>query len=568
MAAAVAVVGLVVVLELAGRSRRPGWALVLPGSLAVGLVPGTTERPWLTVGVLAAASVWAMVRRLAPFEGRWAARALDLAAGILPVTAVLALGMATSPSTAFAVGAALVAGSTVPATRHLLARGEQDQFWKLLWTAWLSLASVASVGLCAVDLAAAAAAGSADIWLIAASMLGLAIVAAWGPLSRTARPWVVVALGSWAWVLACAAGEVTDAVRGGVMAVAALGILVAAHLMASVPRESASNTGLAGHLLAMVALPIAGAQWGLVLALGLASAGWAVTAVFDAQGRSPVGDRLGGLSGRLRLLPPALAAVGIPITVLAALDAAGATSPTSVTVVLSAAALVYATCMRALVPSGPIGTTLVWGSFLAGMLAVASAPEGSATALGLAALIAAVAILPSARRPIIMLWTAWAALAPLVGVALVEWSAPFASAPEAAQASSVLIVVGGAMLVGACAWDLRLGPWVARWQPRRTSLLPPVVLGAGELVAGGVLALQAPDGATRGWLLLAAAGVLLTTALLTRLGSVGGAGVVIAWFAALLIAGPLTTTTAWVAVLVAAVLLVAAELGHRLVTDR
>ena len=72
VAAAVAAVGFVVVLELAGRSRRPAWALAVPAMLAAGLVPSTAERPWSTVGVLAAASVWAMVRRLAPFEGRWA----------------------------------------------------------------------------------------------------------------------------------------------------------------------------------------------------------------------------------------------------------------------------------------------------------------------------------------------------------------------------------------------------------------------------------------------------------------------------------------------------------------
>ena len=77
-----------------------------------------------------------------------------------------------------------------------------------------------------------------------------------------------------------------------------------------------------------------------------------------------------------------------------------------------------------------------------------------------------------------------------------------------------------------------------------------------------------PSNATRGWLLLVAAGVLVATALLARLGIVGGAGVVVAWFAALLVAGPVTTTTAWVAVVVAAVLLGAAEIAHRLIADR
>jgi hypothetical protein len=567
-AAAVAVVGFVIILELAGRSRRPGWAVVIPGLLAAGLVPSTVERPWLTVGVLAAASVWALVRRLAPFEGRWAIRALDLAAGILPPTAVLALGLATSMSIALAVGAALVAISTVPATRPLLVRDAQDRFWRVLWTAGLGLVALASVVQWAFLAADAAVAGSGDVWLVAASMLSVALAAAWGPLSPWVRPWVVLSLGSWAWVLACAAGEVADAVRGGVLSLAALAILVVVHLATSLPGASRSHTGLAGHALAMAALPLAGAQWGLVLAIGLASVGWAVTAAFDARTHSPVGDLIGGLNGHLRLLPPALAALGMPVMVLTGLDTAGISSPTWVTVVLAATALAYATSMRAFAPSGPVGATLVWGSFLAGLLAVAGAPAGSATVLGLAALIAAVAILPTTGRPSIMLWTAWAAAAPLVGVALAEWSAALASVPGAVLWSSVLVAVGGAMLVCTCAWDLRFGPWVARWQPRRSSLLPPVVLGAGEVVAGGLLALGSAEDPARGWLLLVAAGVLLATALLARLGIVGGTGVVVAWFAALLIAGPVTTTTAWAAVLVAAVLLGAAELAHRFVADR
>lgn len=569
LAAAVAVVGFVAVLELAGRSHRPGWALVTPALLAAGLVPSTVERPWLTVGVLAVASVWAVVRRLEPFAGRWSTRTLDLAAGILPVTAVLALGAATSLSTALAVGAALVAVSTVPATRPLLARGAQDRFWTLLWTAGLGLVSVASVAWWGAVSTEAAVADSADLWLIAASVLGLAIVATRGPLLPSARPWVVVSLVSWSWVLACAAAEVTATVRGGVLASAALAMVVGVHLMPSLPRESGANAGLAGHVLAMVALPLAGGHWGLVLAMGLASAGWALTAVFDARRRSPVGDLLGRLSSRVRILPAALAALGVPLTAVSGLDAAGVASPMWVTVVLAATALGYAMSVRAFHPSGPIRATLTWGAFLAGLLAVAAgAPEGPATALGLASLIAAVAILPATGRPTIMLWTAWAACAPLVGVALAEWVTPFASASRTVLWSSVLVTVGGAMLVGACAWDLRFGPWVPRWQPRRSSLLPPVVLGAGELVAGGLLALGATGDATRGWLLLVAAGVLLATALLARLGVVGGAGVVVAWFAALLIAGPVTPTTAWVALLVAAVLLGASEFAHRLVADR
>ena len=567
-AAAIAAVGFVVLLELAGRARRPGWAVVIPGLLAAGLVPSTTEQPWLTVAVLAAASVWALVRRLAPFEGRWASAALDLAAGILPAAAVLALGQATSMATALAVGAALVAFATVPATRPMLARGDQDRFWTRLWTAGLGLVSVASVVVWAILSADAAVAGSADLWLTAGSVLGLTLVTGLGPVSPSARPWVVVSLGSWAWFLGCAAAGVPDAIRGGVLAVAALAILVAVHLTASVPREATSNAGLAGHVLAMVALPMAGAQWGLVLAMGLATAGWAVTSVFDAQGRSPVGDLLGGLNGLLRLLPPALAALGTPMTVVTGLDAAGVLTPAWVTVVLAATALGYAAVVRGLHPVGPVGAALLWGSFLAGIVAVASAPEGSVTALGLASLITAVAILPTDRRPLLMQWTAWAALAPLVGVVLVEWSTRFASAPEAAQASSVLIAVGGAMLVGACAWDLHFGPWVARWRPRPASLLPPVILGAGELVAGAMVALGSVDGATRGWLLLVSASLLLATSLLLRLGSLGGAGVVVAWFAALLIAESVTETTAWISLLVAAVLLGAAESGHRLVTDR
>ena len=174
----------------------------------------------------------------------------------------------------------------------------------MLWTAGLGLVSVASVVWWAAVSVEAAVAGSADLWLVAASMLGLSIVAARGPLIPSTRPWVVVSLASWAWVLACAAGEVTEAVRGGVLAIAALAILVGVHLVPSLPRDTSSNAGLAGHVLAMVALPLAGAQWGLVVAMGLATAGWAVTAAFDARRRSPVGDLL----GRARQSAPAPAA--------------------------------------------------------------------------------------------------------------------------------------------------------------------------------------------------------------------------------------------------------------------
>ncbi|HZM65081.1 MAG TPA: hypothetical protein VFC16_02125, partial [Nakamurella sp.] len=166
--AAVSAAGFVVLVEVAGAACRPAWAVALPAAGAVAGVAAVWAEPWWAVGVLGAASVWVMARRLAPFEVPRAGIGLDVAAALLPLGFVLALGAATDLPTALACGAGLVLLATVPAIRPVLHRDEQDVFWKLWWPAALvAVAAAAALGW-------VVAASTSQQWLVTISVAALA----------------------------------------------------------------------------------------------------------------------------------------------------------------------------------------------------------------------------------------------------------------------------------------------------------------------------------------------------------------------------------------------------------
>jgi len=221
--------------------------------------------------------------------------------------------------------------------------------------------------------------------------------------------------------MTCNTAGVPEVVRGTALGVVALALVVAAHLrqppgsnVATVQAVRA-GVGLAGHVLALIALAAAGLEWGLVTGAALATIGWAVTAAFDSRDRSPAGAELAGIGQPLRYLPPALVAIGVPVTVALALDVAGwlrmdtAWAP----MVLVVTALCYA-CVSRLHTPNRIAATLAWGAFAAGVGASITT-QARPAAVGLAALILAVLLLPADRRVGLHTWVAWAAVAPLVG---------------------------------------------------------------------------------------------------------------------------------------------------------
>src|SRR5450756_785359 len=193
--------------------------------------------------------------------------------------------------------------------RQVLRRTGTDLFWRYWWRTAVPVVGVVAFLLWqGVD--------AVCHWPTASSLLALGLVVLVGPVSTDARPWAGTALLASAWVLGCLTGSVTSLVAGGVLAAAALVMVVAAG-------RTRASLGLAGHLLGAVALGPAGGDWGLVLVAALATAGWAVTAVRADRDGSAVGAALIRASGGLRYLPWAAVAVGLPTTAALALDAGG-----------------------------------------------------------------------------------------------------------------------------------------------------------------------------------------------------------------------------------------------------
>ncbi|HEX6887132.1 MAG TPA: hypothetical protein VF143_03420 [Candidatus Nanopelagicales bacterium] len=559
-AGAIGAVGYLGMLELAGRRGAPARDLGIAAVAAGTLVLTAVADPWVAFGLLAAASGWAHLRRLAPFSVRGADRALDAAAMALPVAALAALSAAQAPAAAVLAGSALLLPVTVGASRA------GQGFWVRAWRAWLVLLTAA--GLVGSLQAWVGAVTVQPSWAHTASGLLLTVAAALGPLRPAWRPWAVAGLASWSWLAACESGDVPAAVRGGVLAVGALALVVCAQLPRWRERAAAAQTALVGHVVGLAAVLLAGADWGLAAALALATAGWMVTALADARGTSPAGAALVRLVPQADHLPPVLAGVGLPATVLAALHAVdpttlGARGPLAVCVV----AVGMAAAVRLGLP-GRMATTWPWLAFGLTILAT-MAVDTASTAIGvLLALIAVVALVPARYRWRGMTWTAWAAVAPLAGLLAARAVPAFAAQAVAVQAALALAATGSVLLLASAAIDLRDAGWVPRWRPRAGWLGPPAVLGAAELAIGLPLLPAVASPTLAGWSLLAAAAALLVVGLLTRMGVLAGLAVVVAWAGMLVLTAADPIQSPVPALVLTLLLLGLAELGHRVAPQR
>jgi hypothetical protein len=548
-------------------------ALAAPHAIAaVGLVLATAGlwvEPWWAFAGSVALAGWAGARRLHPYPVRYAvatsAALLDLAAGVLPVAAVVSLGLATQDASL-----AVLVPARLPVERRLLRRGPDDHFWTLWWDAGM-LAAAAAVAV--VELTYGPYGAGADSLLVTATVV-LAAAAAAGPLPTTWRVWPVLALATWAWLAAADVASLPPGVGVGVLAVVALAIVVDVHV--DPHRLDAWShpgaLGLAGHALAVVAVTVTGLRLGGALAVAstLATAGWAVTAAFDARGRSVVGELLRAVVHDVgRFVPPALAAVGLPLSAALVLDASGALPVSSpwAPATLAVAAVGYALAVRLPVGDAARGV-LVWSSLAAGVLASTLSTERGPALAGLASVVLAAVVLAPARRPVTTTWIAWAAVAPLTGLAALALVPRFAGLDPTAAACATLVAVGSLLVVGALALDLRHRAWLPVTAPTDPVLRRPAVIGAAEVVVGLVLSLASlpPDAA--GWLTAAVAVTVLVVSVLARSGAVTAVGLTIAWLSAGLLAGDRVAEAPWLSVVLTVVLLLAAEAAHRYVVDR
>ncbi|WP_407342039.1 DUF2510 domain-containing protein [Pengzhenrongella phosphoraccumulans] len=563
-AAALSAAVFLTLVEVLGRRGRPAVALLAPAAGLVVCLVAVTVDPWWAVGTFTVASAWAVARRT-----RWvrpAALALDAAVAVLPLAAVLSLTAALSSTAGLLAATALTALATVPATRPVLRRTAGDLFWRRWWVGALVVVALGAQVAFVAD-----GASQAARWVVVAVFAILATLGVLGPLAPTARPWVVTALAGWAWILTCEVAGLPDGVRGGVLAVAGLALVVAAHLAwptATGASPVRAAIGLAGHALTLVALALAGSGLGLVVATAAATAGLVVTGARDDRDRSLVGRALARVGGSARYLPWVLASVGGVVAVWLALDVAGlvALADPWASAVLAAAAVGYAGVARASRPDRRVAT-MTWAGFTAGILAVVTARAAWPAVVALAAVVVCVVLVPPARRAPVMRWVAWGAVAPWVGLLAGRCVPWFAALEPATAATLTLVAVGGALVIAAAATDLRGRAWVPRWAPVHRAAVPPLVLGAIEVGTGLLFTVVLPP-AAGGSLTLVVALVVLATALLARAGSLGGVAAILAWGAVVRLIAASLDTRPWICVLVAAVLLLAGEALHRLTPDR
>ena len=531
-ACAVGALGYLAILEFAGQAKRPGWAVALPGIAMLALTATTLNQPWVTAGVLALTSIWALVRRRAPFNVPGAQRGLDVAAALLPVGSLMAF------ADAWAVGPALFAGSGLVLLTAIATHRTEDGYWLRTWRGWMILETIAAAGWTASQWTSEAGATVTGQWTLVAAVALLAGAAVVGPLSRDARPWASSAFGAWAWVLACEYAGFPDGLRGLTLATVGLALVVAAHLGRNRSSAGMGSLGLAGHTLGLATIVLAGSSWVLAAALALFTAACAVTAFADAYGRSPVGSLVATVDPSAAYVAPVLMTLGLPVTAIAVLHASSPGSEMRwAPLVLPSLAVAMAGGVRVELPIR-IAQVFVWVSFALPLLTLAALTEPADAIPALLGLVAVVALLPGDRRWRGMVWVAWAGIAPLTGLVAAQALPTFASEAYRWQAAVTLCVVGSAQLLGAAAGDVRGGPRAPRWRPGDPALTPVAFLGAAEVALGVALTMPWVPDQTTGLVLLAVAVALLATALLAQAGLLGGVAVALAWLATLVLLNP------------------------------
>jgi hypothetical protein len=301
--------------------------------------------------------------------------------------------------------------------------------------------------------------------------------------------------------------------------------------------------------------------WAPVVAVATATTGFAVTGWLDTRHGSPVGALLARVGRVGPWIPLSATALGIPVTLVLALDRAGAApidDPLSVYVVVTTA-VAYAALSRLALPHRVV-TVLGWSGFLAATVAVVGAGSRPGTLAGLVAIPVTTVLLRRERRARVMTWVSWAVAAPIAGLFAAQTWAWFDAQPDERAVAFTLAGVGSVLLMGAAAADLRGRAWAPRLLPTHRWALPPAVVGAADVLMGVLVASTLLPADDSGRVFATAAVTVLVTAVLSRVGPRAGVAVVLGWAAALLLAEPEIEARPWIAVLATVGLLAAAEL--------
>ena len=532
------------------------------------------SQPWWAVAALVPLTLWAHARRLHPFAVPSAPLLLDFAAGLFPMGVVVALGMATRRAPAAVLLGSLIAllaawPATRRGTRPLLQRDADDHFWVLWWDAAM-LVSIIGAALMAgpawPDVVSAR-------WMLVAAVAVLAAASAVGPLPAVLRPWAVASLATWWWILVASMLDLPAGVVAVVLAAAGLAVVVVVHARPTLATrwQHPGSSAWAGLALGATALLETRFDlgWGLAVSAALVTTSWIAVTAWTSVDRSPATDVLVAVTApAARWLAGVVAVAAIPATALLLLDASGAVAVTSpwAPVVLAVTALAYAAAAR-LRTTDVVATTLTYAACAGSLAAPALTTEELPALVALLALVAAVIVLPRARRPVAMPWFAWAAVAPIVALVLLRDPSVYTGVATSLAFSATVLGVGSILLLSAMAADLRGRAWSSVWRPSRPEYLPVAVLGAAEVLAGVAVATATVPSTTAGRLTAVLVAVLVATAVLARAWSLVGAAAATAWMAVLQLRGDDVLHAPWFAVVVTVLLLAGAELAQRVVHD-
>ncbi|MDN5791343.1 MAG: hypothetical protein L0H25_10805, partial [Micrococcales bacterium] len=496
-----AAAGFIAILEVANVHRRPIPARSLPAvGLIFALLASLAEPAWAAAAFTTAAG-WSVWRRSRPFGTPQAPLVHDIATAALPVGAVAALAGATDPAIGLLAAAGWVLLVAVLARRGWLTRAPGEAFWTLWWAAGTVVVALLAAMLWTDQ------PGTRDLWSVAGCFALLAVASGFAPVPHQWRPGLVVALGCVTWLAAAEALSLAPIARLSVLSAAGLAMVGLAHLAGPAGRRrDAVGIGLAGHAIGLAAIALAAqTRWALVVATGLATAGWSVTVWRDARGRSVVGDAVRRLDPIAAWAPYGLMAVGLPATAALLLDRSEVLPFTDpwVVAVPAGTALLYAAAAWLGAPQR-VAIAAAWAGFAAGIVAPLTATSRVSAATGLAALILTVIVVPKERRAWIMVWVAWVAPAPAVGLVARESWPWLGGLPLESAGAVTLVAAGSVLLVGAAAADLRGRAWEPRARPAHAWALAPAVIGAAEVAAALALVASRP-GQVAGWVCVVAA---------------------------------------------------------------
>ncbi|MBI1377813.1 MAG: hypothetical protein GC157_10075 [Frankiales bacterium] len=573
LAATVSAAGFLVLLDLVAVLGATWLELTLPAvGLVVALSLSGVSAGWALVATAVVAG-WAHVRRVIGWiRTRVPQPVRDLAAVMFSVWALVEVAAVTTdgPLTLL-IGTVAVVGALlpirVPVVRRAVSASSGDGFWLYWWDAGTVAASAAALLVATVGRPAT----STGEWLLVASAALLTVGVVIGPIPASWRVWPSSTLGALTWLTLVAALGLGDLTRDTVLlAASALGV-VAAHLRpALVGRwSSASAVAGAGYVVALLALGLTQSEVLGAVALGVLLAEWLLTLVLAEVRSSPFVDdavRLAG--GAAHYLAPSLVGLLVPVTAFAALDAAQVATVPWLVGVLPVVSVAYAACAW-LPASAALRRTLAWSALLAAVLGEAGLvlqTEDLGRALGLAALVAGVLVLPRALRSVVHVWTAWVAVPPALVLGTRAASTGFAGLDTVLQLAASAVVIGGAMLVLAYGTGALLDRWTPMLVPARHWLWPPAALGGVQLALGTLLALGL-DAEPAARLLLASGLVVALRAALSRAWALLGVAVLVLGAAAW-VAWEWLATAPWVWLGVAVALLGCAEAAARVVADR